>query len=157
VVTLVVSISGGINSPFVFLCYLTIVETAARLNVRQALTASLAMAGMLVLLGVRAGWDETAVTAGFKLGALMAGGFFLALFLGMLVQEYRAGHERTWWGAQLDHARAQRTAELEAFYDLSMRLRAAHDAGEMYPIIVDHAVELLRADHGAIDGKELVS
>ncbi len=150
VVTLVVSISGGINSPFVFLFYLTIVEAAARLNVRQAITASLAMAGMLVLLGVRAGWEETAVTAGFKLGALMAGGFFLALFLGMLVQEYRTGHERTWWGAQLDHARAQRTAELEAFYDLSMRLRAAHDAGEMYPIIVDHAVELLRADHGTL-------
>jgi len=150
VVTLVVSISGGINSPFVFLFYLTIVEAAARLNVRQAITASLAMAAMLVLLGVRAGWGETAVTAGFKLGALMAGGFFLALFLGMLVQEYRASHERTWWGAQLDQARAQRTAELEAFYDLSMRLRAARDADEMYPILVDHAIELLQADHGAL-------
>jgi putative nucleotidyltransferase with HDIG domain len=150
VVTLVVSISGGVNSPFAFLFYLTIVEAAARLNVRQAITASLAMAGMLVLLGVRAGWGETAVTAGFKLGALMAGGFFLALFLGMLVQEYRASHERTWWGAQLDQARAQRTAELEAFYDLSTRLRAARDAGDMYPILVDHAVELLRADHGSL-------
>jgi putative nucleotidyltransferase with HDIG domain len=150
VVTLVVSISGGINSPFVFLFYLTIVEAAARLNVRQAITASLAMAAMLVLLGVRAGWGETAETAGFKLGALMAGGFFLALFLGMLVQEYRTSHERTWWSAQLDQARAQRMAELEAFYDLSMRLRAAHDADEMYPILVDHAIELLQADHGAL-------
>jgi putative nucleotidyltransferase with HDIG domain len=150
VVTLVVSISGSIHSPFVFLYYLTILEAAARLNVRQAITASLAMAAMLVLLGVRAGWGETAETAGFRLGALMAGGFFLALFLGMLVQEYRTSHERTWWGARLDQERAQRIAELEAFHDLTMRLRAARNADEMYPILVGDAMELLRADHASL-------
>ena len=150
VVTLVVGISGALNSPFIYLYYLTILEAAARLNVRQAITASLAMAGMIVLLGVRAGWGETAETAGFKLGAVIAGGFFLALFLGMYVQEYRASHERTWWGAQLDEAQARRTAELEAFYDLTMRLRAARNAEEMYPILIDHAIELLHADHGTL-------
>jgi len=151
VVTLVVGISGDLNSPFIYLYYLTILEAAARLNVRQAITASLAMAGMIVIFWIRAGGMEALDGAGgFRLGAVISGGFFLALFLGMLVQEYRTSHERTWWGEQLDHERALRIAELEAFYDLTKRLRAARNADEMYPILVDHAMELLRADHATL-------
>ncbi len=151
VVTLVVGISGDLTSPYIYLYYLTILQAAARLNVRQAITASLAMAGMLVLFWTRAGGGEALDgAAGFRLGAIISGGFFLALFLGMLVQEYRANHERTWWGKQLDQERALRIAELEAFYDLTKRLRAARNADEMYPILVDHAKELLRADHATL-------
>jgi putative nucleotidyltransferase with HDIG domain len=150
VVTLVVSISGVLGSPFIFLYYLTIVEAAARLNVRQAIAASLAMAGMILLLWAREGQGQVLETAGFRIGAIISGGFFLALFLGMLVQEYRSSHERTWWGAQLDQAQAQRTAELEAFHDLTTRLRGAHTAEEMYPILLQHAMELLRADHATL-------
>jgi PAS domain S-box-containing protein/putative nucleotidyltransferase with HDIG domain len=43
---------------------------------------------------------------------------------------------------------AQRTAELQAFYDISRRLRAARAVDEMYPIIVEQARALLAADHG---------
>ena len=94
VTTLVVTISGGTTSPFVYVYYLTILEAAARLNVRQALAASLAMAAMIILLAIRAGHAASLETAGFRLGALIAGGFFLALVLGMLLQEYRAAQAR---------------------------------------------------------------
>jgi putative nucleotidyltransferase with HDIG domain len=59
-------------------------------------------------------------------------------------------------------AQGRRTAELEALYELSRRLRYAHTADEMYPIVIDHAVRLVRADHGALgllspDGETLVN
>ncbi|HKX17761.1 MAG TPA: HD domain-containing phosphohydrolase [bacterium] len=44
----------------------------------------------------------------------------------------------------------QQTAELQAFYDLSKRLRAARTADEMYPMIVEHARSLLDAYHGCL-------
>ncbi len=47
-------------------------------------------------------------------------------------------------------AQGQRTAELEALYDLGSRLRSAHTPDELYPLIVDHAVRLVRAEHGAL-------
>ncbi|HLW47671.1 MAG TPA: HD domain-containing phosphohydrolase [bacterium] len=47
-------------------------------------------------------------------------------------------------------AQGRRTAELEALYELSRRLRYLHTAEEMYPIVVDHAVRLVRGDHGAL-------
>ena len=59
-------------------------------------------------------------------------------------------------------AQGRRTAELEALYELSRRLRYAHTPDEMYPIVVDHAVRLVRGDHGALallsaDGESLVN
>ncbi len=47
-------------------------------------------------------------------------------------------------------AQGQRTAELEALYDLGSRLRSAHTPDEMYPILVDRAMRLVHADHGAL-------
>src|SRR5437016_13875859 len=79
VVTLVVIISGSLSSPFIYLYYLTILEAAARLNLRQAIAAALAMAGLVVLLYTR-GEPSQLEAAGFRLGAIIAGGFFLALF-----------------------------------------------------------------------------
>ena len=113
VVTLVVVISGNLNSPFIYLYYLTILEAAARLNLRQAIAASLAMAGMIVLLWTRAGQAGALETTGFRLGAIIAGGFFLALFLSALVQEYRANQERVAWAEQLDLRLKRATAQLE--------------------------------------------
>lgn len=59
-------------------------------------------------------------------------------------------------------AQGRRTAELEALYELSRRLRYAHTPDEMYPIVIDHIVRLVRADHGALallsaDGETLVN
>ncbi|HLW60576.1 MAG TPA: HD domain-containing phosphohydrolase [bacterium] len=160
VVTVVVVISGGLGSPFLYLYYLTILEAVARLNLRQALASSMAMAGMIIILWLRAGQGAALETTGFRLGAFIAGGFFLALVLDMAAQEYRTTVERTWWGGLLDQAQAQRTAELEAFYDLSRRLRAARNADEMYPILVAQAMQLLQADHGTLallaDGQTLI-
>ncbi len=94
VVTLVVLVSGSVNSPFLYLYYLIILEAAARFNLRQALAASTAMAGMIVILWIREGHPETFETTEFRLGAFVASGFFLALLLGVLVQEYRTSHDR---------------------------------------------------------------
>ena len=93
VVTLVVLVSGSTSSPFLYLYYLTILEAAARFNLRQALAASMAMAAVIVLLWIRGGHPETFATAGFRLGAFVASGFFLALLLGVLVQEYRLSQD----------------------------------------------------------------
>ncbi|HYM90869.1 MAG TPA: diguanylate cyclase [bacterium] len=112
VVTLVVIISGNLASPFLYLYYLTILQAAARLNLRQAIAAALAMAGMIVLLWTHA--EVTALeTAGFRLGAIIAGGFFLALFLSMLVQEYRATQDRVLWADTLDQRLKEATKQLE--------------------------------------------
>ncbi len=46
--------------------------------------------------------------------------------------------------------RHQRTAELEAFHDLSRRLRQARSEQEMYPIVVEYARQLVSADQGAL-------
>jgi len=52
--------------------------------------------------------------------------------------------------ARLLEAQLQRTKELETFYELSRRLRGAPTVGEMYPILVEQAMGLLHADHGAL-------
>jgi PAS domain-containing protein len=44
----------------------------------------------------------------------------------------------------------ERTIELQTFYDLSRRLRTAHAADEMYPIVVEQARALLGAYHGCL-------
>lgn len=59
-------------------------------------------------------------------------------------------------------AQGRRTAELEALYELSRRLRNARTTEEMYAMLVDHAVRLVRADHGALallsaDGQTLTT
>jgi len=59
-------------------------------------------------------------------------------------------------------AQGRRTAELEALYELSKRLRNARTPEEMYPILVDHVVRLVRADHAVLalldgDGKTLTT
>ena len=43
-------------------------------------------------------------------------------------------------------AQARRVAELEALFDLSGQLRAAQQVEAMYPILTDHALDLLQAD-----------
>jgi PAS domain S-box-containing protein/putative nucleotidyltransferase with HDIG domain len=52
--------------------------------------------------------------------------------------------------AHLYEAQGQRTAELEALYELSRRLRITATPEEMYPLIAERAVQLLRSDYGAI-------
>lgn len=94
VVTLVVLVSGSINSPFLYLYYVIILEAAARFNLRQALAASMAMAAVIVILWIRGGHPEAFETTGFRLGAFVASGFFLALLLGVLAQEYRSSQDR---------------------------------------------------------------
>jgi len=142
VVTLVVIISGSLSSPFIYLYYLTILEAAARLNLRQAIAASLAMAGMIILLWTRAGQGATLETAGFRLGVIIAGGFFMALFLGMLVQEYRIAAERARWTELLDQRLQEATGlleeqlrELRFYNELASRL-----SGELR---VDGVLEIL--------------
>lgn len=52
--------------------------------------------------------------------------------------------------AELYEARGQRTTELEALYYLSRRLRSARLPEDMYPILVDRAMHLVRGDHAAL-------
>jgi putative nucleotidyltransferase with HDIG domain len=165
VITLVVVISGNLSSPFIFLYYLTILEAAARLNLRQALAASLAMAGMIVLLWVRAGRVQTLESAGFRLGAIIAGGFFLALFLGMMVQEYRVNRERLRWTRVLDQRLREATSQLEdqlhelQFYNaLAARLSGELRVGGVLDILLQVFLEAVQFPCGLAyicgDGEE---
>jgi diguanylate cyclase (GGDEF)-like protein len=94
VVTLAVLLSGSLNSPFIYLYCLTTLEAAARFNFRQAIAASLAMVAMIVLLWTRSGELAMLQTTAFRRGAVIAGGFLLALLLSVLVQGYRATRTR---------------------------------------------------------------
>src|SRR5205807_129143 len=65
----------------------------------------------------------------FRLGVIIAGGFFMALFLGMLVQEYRIAAERARWTELLDQRLQEATGlleeqlrELRFYNDIASRL-----------------------------------
>lgn len=114
VITALLLLSGSLNSPFLFLYYLAILEAAVTLDLRQALAAAIATAGLLLLLFTAGGQAATFATQGFYLGAFMAGGFLLALVLGMVAQEHRASAQRARWTLELDRRLAAATRELEA-------------------------------------------
>ncbi len=114
VVTGLLVVSGDLNSPFMYLYYLVILEGALCLPLRQALAASLATAGLIILLWLHAGNADLFRDAGFRLGAVIAGGFLLALFLGTLVQEHQARREQSAWTALLDQRLREATYQLEA-------------------------------------------
>ncbi len=129
VITVLLLISGTLSSPFLYLYYLVILEAAVRLNLRQALAASVATAGLIILLWLHAGHAEALKDAGFRLGAFIAGGFLLALFLGMLAQEHRASLDQLRWAALLDlrlreatHQLEVQLEELKVYNDLAARL-----------------------------------
>jgi GGDEF domain-containing protein len=114
VITALLLLSGSLNSPFLYLYYLAILEAAVTLDLRQALAAAIATAGLILLMWTAGGQAATFATAGFHLGAFMAGAFLLALVLGMVAQEHRANAQRARWAAELDRRLAEATRELKA-------------------------------------------
>jgi PAS domain S-box-containing protein/putative nucleotidyltransferase with HDIG domain len=44
----------------------------------------------------------------------------------------------------------QRAAELEVFYEVGRKLREAQKAEDMYPILVEHSMRILRAEYGML-------
>jgi GGDEF domain-containing protein len=114
VITALLVLSGGLNSPFLYLYYLAILEAAVSLDLRQALAAAIATTALLLLLWTAGGQAAMFETAGFHLGAFMAGGFLLALVLGMVAQEHRASAQQARWNLELDRRLAEATRELEA-------------------------------------------
>jgi PAS domain S-box-containing protein/putative nucleotidyltransferase with HDIG domain len=52
--------------------------------------------------------------------------------------------------ARLFEAQREKTAELEALYELSSHFRAAGAPEDMYPVVVNHAARLLRADYAVL-------
>jgi len=113
VVTALLLISGNLSSPFLYLYYLAILEAAVRLNLRQALASSVACTTLIILLWMHAGYGEALSSAGFRLGAFIAGGFLLALFLGMIAEEHRASSEKVRWADQLDQRLREATQQLK--------------------------------------------
>jgi GGDEF domain-containing protein len=114
VITALLLLSGTLSSPFLYLYYLAILEAAVTLDLRQALAAAIATAGLLLLLWTAGGQASMFETAGFHLGAFMAGAFLLALVLGMVAQEHRASAQQARWNVELDRRLAEATRELEA-------------------------------------------
>jgi GGDEF domain-containing protein len=114
VITALLFLSGTLSSPFIYLYYLAILEAAVNLDLRQALAAAIATAGLLLLLWTAGGQSSMFATAGFHLGAFMAGAFLLALVLGMVAQEHRASVQQARWNVELDRRLAEATRELEA-------------------------------------------
>lgn len=117
VITALLVLSGSLNSPFLYLYYLAILEAAVTLDLRQSLAAAIATAGLLVLLWTAGGQAATFTTAGFQLGAFMAGAFLLALVLGMVAQEHKASLQRARWTLELDRRLAEATRELKERVD----------------------------------------
>jgi putative nucleotidyltransferase with HDIG domain len=132
-ISLVIVNSGNLNSPFIFLYYLAILETAVRLQLRQALATSVVMTGMILLLWTRAGRGELLETPGFQLGAFTAGGFFLALFIGTLIQEHRTSMDlaRAYdagldgWSRALDLRDKETEGHTQRVAEMSLRLARA--------------------------------
>jgi diguanylate cyclase (GGDEF)-like protein len=156
VITLVVIISGNLSSPFLYLYYLAILEAAARLNLRQALATSAATAAMIIFLWVHAGHSEMLQTPGFRLGAFIAGAFFLALLSGILVQEYRVGRERAQSAILLDRMLRDATAQLEEqleelrFYnDMAARLSGELQVEGVLKILLQAFLEIVHLPRGA--------
>ena len=117
VITALLLLSGSLNSPFLYLYYLAILEAAVTLDLRQSLAAAVATAGLLVLIWTAGGQAATFATAGFQLGAFMAGAFLLALVLGMVAQEHRASLQQARWTMELDRRLAEATRELKERVD----------------------------------------
>jgi GGDEF domain-containing protein len=117
VITALLVLSGSLASPFVYLYYLAILEAAVMLDLRQALAAAIATAGLLLLLWTEGGQAATFATAGFRLGAFMAGAFLLALVLGMVAEEHRASAQQVGWNLELDRRLTEATRELESRVD----------------------------------------
>jgi GGDEF domain-containing protein len=113
VVTWLMVLSRDLNSPFVYLYYFVILEGVLRLPLRQALSASMAAACLIILLWLVVGNTEILSEAGFRLGAVIAGGFLLALFFGTLVQEHKARRQEAAWTALLDRRLQEATQKLE--------------------------------------------
>jgi len=156
VTTLLVVASGNLNSPFLYVYYLTILEASAQLNLRQTMAASSATAGMILLLWVLAGQAEALKTPGFRLGAFIAGGFLLALFSGILTQEWRAVRERMHWAALLDRRLSEATArlgeqlgELQFYTDLAARLSGELQLGGVLRILLQAFLETVGLQRGA--------
>lgn len=156
VITMLVSISGELRSPFLYLYYLVILEAAVRMNLRQALAASTAAAGLIILLWVNAGMGAMLESTGFYLGAFIAGGFLLALLLGMMAQEHRAGVLQAKWAALLDERLRQATGQLEeqlkalqVYNDLAVRLSGELRVVGVLEILLEAFLDALGVTRGA--------
>ena len=114
VITILLLLSGTLGSPFLYLYYLAILEAAVTLDLRQSLAAAIATAGLLLLLWTAGGQASTFSTAGFRLGAFLAGAFLIALVLGIVAQDHRAAAQQVRWNLELDRRLAEATRELEA-------------------------------------------
>jgi diguanylate cyclase (GGDEF)-like protein len=156
VTTLLVVASGNLDSPFLYVYYLTILEAVARFNLRQALAASTATTGIIIFLWIQAGQAEALSTPGFRLGAFIAGGFLLALFSGILVQELRTVKERIQWASLLDRRLQEATGQLEAQLrelrfnnDLATRLSGELHVNGVLEILLRAFLEIVGIRQGA--------
>jgi HD-GYP domain-containing protein (c-di-GMP phosphodiesterase class II) len=133
IISLVIVNSITLNSPFLFLYYLEILETSVRLQLRQALATSVVITGMVALFWTRVGRGELLETPGFQLGAFTAGGFFLALFIGTLIQEHRAAADLAQaydagldgWSRALDLRDKETEGHTQRVAQMTMRLARA--------------------------------
>lgn len=122
VTTLLIVISGDLNSPFLYLYYLVILEAAVRLNLRHSVATSIASGALLILLGVRGGHAEALTTPGFRLGLFIAGGFMLGLVSGIFSQDHPSPREVVGWDVLLDRRLREATVRLEARLEELSRL-----------------------------------
>jgi putative nucleotidyltransferase with HDIG domain len=137
-IALVIGISGDLASPFRYLYYLVILEAAARMNLRHALAASVAVAAVVVLLWARAGQGALLETTGFQVGAFIASGFLLALFLGTLIEEHRTAvdvaqaYDTTLegWSHALDLRDKETEGHTRRVTEMTLRLARAMDIAD---------------------------
>ena len=125
VITVLVLLTGTLKSPFVYLYYLVILEAAVRLSLFQALFAAVATAAVVILLGLYASPVQVYRASGVHLGRFAAGGFLLALVLGIAAEVRRAGQDRLQWRGLLDRQFREATGRLQTQIEKLDRLAQA--------------------------------
>jgi diguanylate cyclase (GGDEF)-like protein len=125
VITALVALSGTLKSPFLYLYYLVILEAGVRLSLFQALFTAVATAAAVILLGLYGSAPGALRASGFHLGRFAAGGFLLALILGIAAEVRRAGGDRLQWRLLLDRQFRDATGRLQAQIDKLDRLAQA--------------------------------
>ncbi len=112
-----------------------------------------ALASVMRRFGVRASVAAPIRAGGMVIGGISAASASPRVWLPdemLLVEAIGAQIGGAVQRLQLLQVTQRRSAELEALYEIGRQLRGVHRVDDMYRILVEHAMRVLRAEHGAL-------
>lgn len=143
-ITSIVYETGGLNSPLYSLYYLPILQASIRLNLRDAIGASLLAIGFYFVLGFTEGLGTNIpVRSTTRMAAFGFSAILVALFLALAMRETR------------DHRRAamratQLLAKMRGLVDVAAALSSTLELNEILGLIVQKAPAVMNADAASI-------